>query len=250
MPLDIQRTTNRTHGRTRKVVLYSAVLIVLAGITANVLWQQGYFTPKSNTVNVVATPAPKAKEDPTKFTPIQPSDPSYGVIANKKHPLSPLKYAPSDLVAVGSQQMRRVAAEAVLQMQKDSGSDISLIPASGYRSYDRQVSVYNSFVARDGQAEADTTSARPGYSEHQTGLVMDFSPIDDAFADTVQFTWLQNNAYKYGFVLRYPKNKTDITGYMFEPWHWRYVGIEVATDMHTRNIETLEEYYGVTGGDY
>ncbi len=248
MPLDMKYPVRREHSRPHKVILISAVFIVLAGVTAAVLWRLSYVAPTKVTETIASTT--KTQQDTAKFTPIQPSDPSYSVIANKKHPLSPLTYAPSDLVVIGSQQMRSAPAEAVRQMQKDSGPDISLIAASGYRSYEKQVSVYSSYVARDGQAEADTFSARPGYSEHQTGLAIDFSPIDDAFADTAQFTWLQNNAYKYGFVLRYPNNKTDITGYVYEPWHWRYVGVEVATDMHIRTIETLEEYYSVTGGEY
>jgi len=135
-------------------------------------------------------------------------------------------------------------------MQNDSGSNIIITPASGYRSYATQTSVYNNYVSQYGQASADTFSARPGYSEHQSGLAIDFSPIDVSFASTAQFTWLTHNAYRYGFVLRYPEGKTYITGYTYEPWHWRYVGVTTATDMHNRGIPTLEDYYGIEGGDY
>lgn len=164
--------------------------------------------------------------------------------------MSPISYTPTDLEAIGSQTMLSVPADAIRRMQTDSGPNIPIVPASGYRSYQAQNTNYNSYVAKDGQAMADTYSARPGYSEHQTGLAMDFSPIDQAFADTPQFVWLSQNAYKYGFVLRYPDSKTDITGYMYEPWHWRYVGVTAATDMHSRGITTLEEYFNVPGGDY
>lgn len=153
-------------------------------------------------------------------------------------------------MAIGSQYARAAAASAIVSMQQDSGPDVWIISASGYRSYATQTAVYNNYASQYGQASADTFSARPGYSEHQTGLAMDFSPIDIAFAGTAQFSWLQANAYKYGFVLRYPEGKSDITGYTYEPWHWRYVGSDVATDMHDRGITTLEEYYGVEGGGY
>ena len=121
---------------------------------------------------------------------------------------------------------------------------------SGYRSYATQQSLYSNYVAQDGQAKADTYSARPGYSEHQTGLTMDFSPIADSFGQSKQFTWLMANAFKFGFVLRYPADKVAITGYMSEPWHWRYVGVAAATEMHDKGITTLEEFYNVPGGLY
>ena len=125
-----------------------------------------------------------------------------------------------------------------------------LTPGSGYRSYAVQKTVYDSYVAKDGQALADTYSARPGYSEHQTGLTMDFIPIEDSFAGTKQDKWLQANAHKYGFVLRYPADKTSTTGYMYEPWHYRFIGVDPAIEMKEKGITTLEEYYGVPGGLY
>jgi D-alanyl-D-alanine carboxypeptidase len=187
---------------------------------------------------------------PTPAAPQLPDDASYHVVINKKHPISPIDYAPPDLTPIGSQRLRAAAASAVQTMQNDSGSNIIITPASGYRSYATQTSVYNNYVSQYGQASADTFSARPGYSEHQSGLAIDFSPIDVSFASTAQFTWLTHNAYRYGFVLRYPEGKTYITGYTYEPWHWRYVGVTTATDMHNRGIPTLEDYYGVEGGDY
>lgn len=202
-------------------------------------------------------PSPQPQQSPTPTAAptaanglVQQDDTAYHVVVNKKHPNTPLDYTPPDLAVVGSQRVRTAVADAIRQMQSDSGNSVFIIPASGYRSYDTQVSVYGGYVASYGQASADTFSARPGYSEHQTGLAIDFSPIDDSFANTPQFAWLQANAYKYGFVLRYPPDKDAITGYKYEPWHWRYVGNTVALDMHNRGIDTLEEYFQVVGGDY
>lgn len=105
-------------------------------------------------------------------------------------------------------------------------------------------------MKQDGQEAADRYSARPGFSEHQTGLTMDFSPIEESFATSAASAWLTENAYKYGWVLRYPAPKESVTGYMYEPWHWRYVGVTVATDMRSKGISTLEEYFDVEGGGY
>ena len=123
-------------------------------------------------------------------------------------------------------------------------SGFSLPLVSGYRSYSRQQTIYNNYVSRYGQSSADTFSARPGHSEHQTGLAFDVGRIDDNFGDTPVGMWLKDNAHYYGFIIRYPKGKENITGYKYEPWHVRYVGVGVATDIYNRGI-TLEEYLGV-----
>jgi D-alanyl-D-alanine carboxypeptidase len=123
--------------------------------------------------------------------------------------------------------------------------------SSGYRSYDYQVGLYNGYVKSQGQATADTQSARPGYSEHQTGLAVDIEPaskkceLDACFADTPEGKWLVANAYKYGFILRYTQDKTAVTGYAYEPWHFRYVGTPLATEMHNQNVATLEEFFNL-----
>jgi D-alanyl-D-alanine carboxypeptidase len=122
---------------------------------------------------------------------------------------------------------------------------------SAYRSYSTQVTVYNGWVAKLGQAQADIQSARPGFSEHQTGLALDISALpakcslDACFADTPQGQWLAANAWKFGFLLRYPADKTAITGVTFEPWHYRYIGVELATEMHETGVTTLEEFFGL-----
>ena len=118
---------------------------------------------------------------------------------------------------------------------------------SGYRSYSRQESIYNSYVLNDGQLNADTYSARPGHSEHQTGLAFDLNSIDDSFTYTNEGIWVNNNCYRYGFIIRYPKGKENITGYMHESWHLRYVGTELASKLYNNgDWITLEEYYGIT----
>ena len=116
---------------------------------------------------------------------------------------------------------------------------------SSYRSYDYQKSLYNEYKTKYGEEEANMYSAKPGFSEHQTGLCID---IDDnklsyeQFDKTKSYNWMQKNAYRYGFIERYPKQKEDITGYIYEPWHYRYVGIDIAKFIHENNI-TFDEYY-------
>lgn len=159
-------------------------------------------------------------------------------------------YEPDDLVTLTSKyntgvnsKMRKEAANQFMKMSDAATLDnITIKNASGYRSYNYQVNLYNKYVERDGKKAADTYSARPGFSEHQTGLTSDINQIDNSFENTDAFKWLQDNAYKYGFILRFPKDKEDVTGYQYEPWHYRYVGEYVAEKMHDENL-TLEEYY-------
>ena len=130
------------------------------------------------------------------------------------------------------------------------GFDIRI--GSGYRSFNSQKTIYKNYVKRDGQAKADTYSARPGHSEHQTGLAIDicaagYKCIGSGFNGTPPANWLSDNAYKYGFILRYPNGKTNETGYKFESWHYRYVGKELATKLYNGgNWITLEDYLGIT----
>lgn len=116
---------------------------------------------------------------------------------------------------------------------------------SAYRSYDTQVNLYNNYVKRDGVALADTYSARAGYSEHQTGLAVDLrsrTMNTSYFEETNEYKWLKDNAHKYGFIIRYPEEFVYITGYQFEPWHYRYCGKEAATIIYNEGI-TFDEYY-------
>lgn len=175
------------------------------------------------------------------------------VLVNKYYSLSS-DYVPSDLINVGNgQRMRKEAGEALMQMINDiKQTGLYLQAQSGYRSYELQSSLYNNYVAKDGKEEADTYSARPGHSEHQTGLAIDVSrdgTLSKSFENTDQFKWLKENAHKYGFILRYPNDKIYMTGYDYEPWHYRYVGVEVATLIHNEGI-TYEEYMVKYKGAY
>ena len=136
------------------------------------------------------------------------------------------------------------ALEAFRRMSADAAADgISLYIASGYRSYYVQMRTYNYFVSNRGQKEADRVSARPGYSEHQTGLAFDVNSTSLLFRYTPQADWLDRNCSKYGFIIRYPENKESITGYIYEPWHIRYIGDRAAEI--TESGLTLEEYFGI-----
>lgn len=131
-------------------------------------------------------------------------------------------------------------------MQAEAASQgLDIYISSGFRSYASQESIYNRYVAADGRAEADRYSARPGHSEHQSGLTFDLNTIDEAFAYTPEGAWVRDNAHRFGFVIRYPQGKEHITGYIWEPWHLRYLGEAVATEVYNSGL-SLEEYLGIT----
>ena len=160
------------------------------------------------------------------------------LIANKTYYL-PSTYNPG-LDATVKTQANLMFADA-----KAVGLNIYL--SSGFRSYSTQKNIYNNYVSRDGKAKADTYSARPGHSEHQTGLAFDVNQIDSSFDNTPEAIWLSNNCYKYGFILRYPKGKDNETGYMYESWHFRYVGTELAEKLYNNgDWITMESYFGFT----
>lgn len=140
--------------------------------------------------------------------------------------------------------MEYEAAKALEKLVSDALIDgIELYGASGYRSYDLQQHIYDINVANNGQEYTDDYVAIPGRSEHQTGLAMDLGDeTGNLIGDGIDAEWIKDNAHLYGFILRYPKGKEDITGYNYESWHIRYVGINVATKIHSDNI-TFEEYY-------
>lgn len=183
----------------------------------------------------------------------------YEVLAlvNKNHAL-PSDYIPDDLVVpdvrfpfiedLPKKQMRKVAAEALESMFLAADEDgIALFAQSGYRSYKTQKNLFANYVSVHGEAQANTFSARPGESEHQTGLTMDvtsdsvnYTLVTD-FGDTAEGLWLEENAADYGFIIRYPEGKEEITQYQYEPWHIRYVGNKAAATIMDNNL-TLEEY--------
>jgi len=183
-----------------------------------------------------------------------PADLSKGMytLINKYYYLD-YNFIPSDLetvsfnYAIHNTKLNKVALENFIKMADVAKKDnINLLITTAYRDYNFQSVLYNNYVKADGKDWADTYSARPGYSEHQFGYSFDLTNKDyadfDEFEYTKEYEWLKENAYKYGFILRYPKNKEYITGYQFEAWHYRYVGIDIATYIHENKI-TYEEYY-------
>ena len=144
--------------------------------------------------------------------------------------------------------LTNATTEAFNKMQAAAKVDgLNIYISSGFRSYSYQKTLYNNYVNRDGVVAADTYSARAGHSEHQTGLAFDVNTINDSFANTEEGKWLNDNCYKYGFILRYPNGKSDETGYQYEPWHFRYVGVELAEKLYNNgNWITVEDYFGIT----
>lgn len=188
---------------------------------------------------------------------------SIDVVVNKKHCMQPVTYVPGDLVSVidsngSSYPLSAKAAPSFTAMSNAAtAAGESFYLTSSYRSYSDQVSTYAYWVNTSGKAGADTYSARPGYSEHQTGLAFDVAATVDGtnyvlsdFMKTSQYQWLQTHAADYGFIQRYYAGSEAITGYEAEEWHYRYVGVAVAKDMQAKGIKTLEQYWNISGGDY
>lgn len=211
---------------------------------------------ESPTPTPTPTPTPSPTFDKTALSLTDPT--SLWVVVDKLRPLSPVDYIPPDLVATpvahnNNPQLRSGAAAAMVTMfaaaKAEGAGDMEL--QSAYRSYTVQVSVYNGYVRSAGQAGADAQSARPGFSEHQSGLAADIGAVPAnctlaaCFGQTPQGLWLAANAWRFGFLLRYPADKVPITGYMYEPWHFRYIGVELSTEMHGKGISTLEEFFGL-----
>lgn len=180
------------------------------------------------------------------------------VIVNKQRSL-PEGYEPSDLVEPNvpfsfdgpheKRHLRKEAAEALEKLFAGAKADgIELRAVSGYRSYERQVSIYNNNVKTKGQEYTDRVSSVPGHSEHQTGLAIDVSSpsvgnaLEEVFGTSKEGQWLAEHAAEYGYIIRYPKGEDDITGYVYEPWHIRYVGTDLAPDIVKSGL-TLEEYF-------
>lgn len=172
------------------------------------------------------------------------------VLVNKFNKLDQ-DYIPKDLVklkldyANDHKYVRHMAKEAFEKLSYDARQEgFKIIAVSAFRSYKYQDQLYFYYVTEKGIDYADQASARPGHSEHQTGLAIDVMGDNDdynLFEATKEFNWMKEHAHKYGFILRYPKGKEHITGFKYEPWHYRYVGVPVATEIHRHNL-TLEEY--------
>lgn len=241
----------------KKAAIILTVLVVLAAVYD--FWVHKHpeiMSSGSGTKTTQKTTPPATATVPSfnksRYSKTDPA--SIWVVVNKQNALTPLTYAPVDLTSVGhGQYLRAEAAQALSAMIAGAkAAGLVLTPASGYRSYATQVSVYNNEVKAFGQSVADSESARPGYSEHQTGWAIDLGSgacsIQDCFGDTPGGKWAIANAYIYGFILRYPANLSDVTGYRNETWHFRYVGPLLAGEMHKQKIQTLEQFFEIPGG--
>lgn len=248
--------------RVRRIavgVLATAIVVSLVGCAPDRVSPGPTNTAPTSAVST-ASPTPTDPPQPVFDKKLYSIDDptSIWVVADKLRPLNPAAYVPPDLIQtpvphLNPPTLRKVAADAVVAMfaaaQAEGAGGMQL--QSAYRSYTVQVNVYNGYVRSAGQAGADAQSARPGFSEHQTGLAADISalPLKCAlaacFGQTPQGVWLAANAYRFGFLLRYPADKVPVTGYMYEPWHFRYIGVELATEMHNTGFTTLEEFFGL-----
>lgn len=258
----------------RTLLILTVLLLVTVGIyglTKNPKKNQESF-PAQNTASAVPTNIePTANPllpsdlqsilDPSDTVPLDTIPSSYTALVNRDY-LLPASYIPKDLVEPkvrfsyeihdDKRKLRKVASKALEKMfHAAEKKKIILYGVSGYRSYERQKSIYNRNVALHGKKATDALSATPGSSEHQTGLTIDVSAasvnclLTQRLASTKEGKWLAKNAHKYGYIIRYPEGKSKITGYSYEPWHIRYVGVTVATYLYENKI-TLEEYYGVS----
>jgi D-alanyl-D-alanine carboxypeptidase len=162
-------------------------------------------------------------------------------IVNKHFSLLP-EYVPDDLTTVGATQMRAVPAAALEELMSDAAAQgLQIWATSGFRSYETQAAFYDGYVARDGEAQASSYSARAGFSEHQTGLAVDINNVEEP--PPAETAWLSQHAHEYGFITRYTSENERITGYISEPWHLRYIGVSDATNMYNLEISSYEEYW-------
>lgn len=250
-----------SQGNKRSMILVSVWIVLLVSLGGVSAWgYERYLMPKPKSTSSATTQQQSTQSkqatttgfDKTKYSTTDPA--SLWVVVNKQHPLNPIDYTPPDLTSIGNgQQMRAEAASSLKSMFADAtAAGFSLVADSGYRSYDLQVTTYNSIAKSYGTTYADTVSAHPGYSEHQTGWAVDIGTsschVGDCFADTPGGKWATANAYKYGFILRYPESLTNITGYSNEAWHFRYIGTALSTEMHNQNVQTLEQFFNIKGG--
>lgn len=267
--------------RSNKILIPTGIALLLVSGVFGVLKFHDIFSPKqgnmanqsdqqqeesSKTEDQTQTPPEiKPNEEVAEKPPASSQNPSLSEagnilwIVNKIRPLDPLRYQPSDLVfpdvalRVPGNESMRIRTETATAIEKlftgAQSAGHSPMFSSGFRSYNYQVNLYGGYVKSQGQAEADKQSARPGYSEHQTGLAFDICnagscKLEQSFGTTPLGQWVANNAHNYGFVIRYKENKQDVTGYMYEPWHLRYIGTDTATKVY-QSGKTLEEYFGL-----
>lgn len=240
---------------SKKIVIITAILVVISGGIAAFI----YFANQQAHQAGQQTSQPQ----PQGFDTSQHSIDTPGSlwwIVNKERPMA-LDYTPPNLVvpeiklrwapiaeSMHVSQSIVSALESLYKSSRDAGFDMMLI--SGYRSAQTQKELYDGYVSSLGKAEADRFSAPPGTSEHQTGLVVDWGrsdnecELDACFGDTPEGKWLAAHAHEHGFIIRYPKGKESVVGYMYEPWHLRYVGPQLAAELYKTQL-TMEELFGL-----
>lgn len=232
--------------------IISLILTLFIGVTGtSALAETPSATP---TPSATATPTPTSTPTatptpvPTLAESIDRAD-SIWVVVNKKRPLDPIKYKP---VLDKSLNLAKPAADGfrALKSAMSKAGKGTLCLNSGYRSYSTQSYTYNLQVSRYGKKVAENLAAHPGYSEHQTGLAADVSTTAlgckiTNFGKSAASTWIAQNAWQYGFIVRYPNGETATTGYQYEPWHLRFIGVELATKMRDTKITVLEKYWNL-----
>lgn len=238
----------------RPILILLIIIVVLVTVVSLIIKKTDRQSGSFNESGLPkATTPDKNEQTPTfdkqKYSLDNPE--SIWVIVNKTRALDPISFSPTDLTDVGNgQYMRNEATDAFAKLSKAASAEgMTLQPMSGYRSYQIQQGVYSREVAAYGQSTADRQSAKPGHSEHQTGLSIDIGGggcgIENCFGNTAEGKWVSANAYKYGFIIRYPEGKEAVTGYLYEPWHIRYVGEILSTEMRRVNSSTLEEFFNL-----
>lgn len=243
-------TTDRLNMRTGASTKYKIITTIPKGKTVTYVsksgsWYKVKYGSKTGWVSsaYLKKPGTAAEKYPAPSTNTPGKYVDGVLIVNKKYSL-PSTYNPG-INSTAQKALNAMVADAKKQK-------VYLSTVSSYRSYWYQNTLYNNYVKKHGKAKADRFSARPGYSEHQTGLAFDFGGtnqkhwFEESFASTKEGKWLASNAHKYGFHLRYQKGKESVTGYMYEPWHFRYLGQDMATKVKTSG-KTLEEYFNVSG---
>lgn len=243
----------------RLAVLAVIMCVILVVIAAVILIRNDFLhtVPDNENPGEVQPQAERNPEDDARFY----NADSLLILANKKHKL-PNQYEPADLTVpevrarLDGIRIRKIMEPDLAAMfTAAEEEEIILVLGSGYRSDEEQQEIYDDYVNRLGQEHADRISSKAGYSEHQTGLAVDIYTDDDTydlsdeFVNTDAGKWLSEHAYEYGFILRYPQGAEEITGFSYEPWHYRYVGREAAKEIHESG-KCFEEYFGLNGGDY
>lgn len=255
MPISMREEVNNrvTRNRKRKGRKYIVAGVII--ITTFGIYKINYYCKQKEVASVIIEENKYIENEEATIKNSRSASNEYLMLINKVSGINQ-NYIPPDLVIPNvkfrvaddmCREMRVDAAKALENMFNDAMKEgINLIAISGYRSYEYQQEVYDRSVAIEGQEYTNNYVAVPGTSEHQTGLVMDllsdeYLSLDEGFENTRAFQWLKENMSNYGFILRYPKGKEDITGYDYEPWHLRYVGVDVAEEIMSKGI-TLEEY--------